>query len=90
MGRDELRVLDHELEALDRGGGIHFVGSRIDKDFHRVGQYGCSNLKREKEHDVSEHGKRKQYDYNNPSFLLSIRPKINLPQYPEHRLRQDS
>lgn len=44
VGRDELCVLDHELEALNRGGSIHFVRSRVDKDFHFqfMGQLGCS------------------------------------------------
>lgn len=33
-GRDELSVLDHELEALNRGGCVHFVGSGVNKDLH--------------------------------------------------------
>ena len=48
VGGDEFSILDHELEALDRGSCIHFVCSRIDEDLHLLdfGQYGCSNLQK--------------------------------------------
>lgn len=51
MGGDELSVLDHELEALNRSRSVHHILSGVDKDLHCFGQYGCSDLYKQMEGD---------------------------------------